>query len=79
LSGKVRLSQTFTLLPGEREVQILMSVTNISPTSLLRFPILDRYFDGDLDSSASDDRYDQRLGSVWGVSTPPAGVKTKAN
>jgi len=71
LDGRERLTQKFTLIPADREVQIEMTVKNISSSQLL-FLGLDRYFDGDIDLTSSDDRYDRtRRDSVWGVAIPP--------
>jgi hypothetical protein len=63
---RVQLTQTFTLVPGELELQVVMTVKNILSLPLSDV-VLDRYFDGDLDGTASDDRYDNSADSAWGV------------
>jgi hypothetical protein len=65
LDGVVRLTQTFTINSGARELQVKVSVKNLSAVAIT--PRLARYFDGDIDDTASDDRYDRTTASVWGT------------
>jgi hypothetical protein len=65
VDGVVRLTQTFTINAGARELQVKVSVKNLSAVAIT--PRLARYFDGDIDDTASDDRYDRSSASVWGT------------
>jgi hypothetical protein len=64
--AKIRLTQTFTLNQGEREVQVAMTVQNVS-ASVLPQVVLDRYFDGDLNGTSTNDHYDTSTDSVLGI------------
>jgi hypothetical protein len=66
IDGLLQLKQTFKIIPGEREVEVTMAVKNLSSTTVPNV-IVDRYFDGDLDST-SKNRYDGVSQSVWGMS-----------
>jgi hypothetical protein len=65
LDGDVQLTQTFTLNPAERGVDIKMDVKNISPVTLGSVDV-SRYFDVDMNGSAFDDIYDAGRVAVWG-------------
>lgn len=65
LDGVVRLTQTFTINSAARELQVKVSVKNLSAVAIT--PRLVRYFDGDIDDTALDDRYDRSSASVWGT------------
>src|SRR5262249_32889484 len=55
---------------AERGVDVKMDVKNLSTVPLLGV-LLDRYFDADMDGSASDDFWDRSgRGTVWGKGEP---------
>lgn len=64
--GRVELTQTFTLVPSDNAVQIKMAVRNLLVVPLQIIDVY-RYFDGDIDHSASDDRYDRSGDAVWAI------------
>lgn len=64
--ARLQLTQTFTMVPGEREIQVAMTVKN-NISQALSDVVLDRYFDGDLDGTAADDRYQQTADSIMGI------------
>jgi len=65
LDGRIELNQTFTTVKDDREVQVQMDVKNRMPATSLQFVRVDRYFDGDIDGSATNDQWDQTAESIW--------------
>jgi hypothetical protein len=66
VDGRLQLKQTFTANAAELGMDIKMDVKNIS-AALVRGVQVDRYFDGDIDGTASNDSW--RVSSersVWG-------------
>jgi hypothetical protein len=64
----LELTQVFSVDSSERDVTVSMTVRNTSGAT--RFNIrLDRYFDGDVDGTLSNDLYAKDLDSVWGFET----------
>ena len=53
LSGRIRLTQTFTMAAGSREVQVTMALKNLTASSF-PFVTLDRYFDGDMNGTSGN-------------------------
>ena len=74
LDGKVRLTQTFTINTGAREIQVAMAVKNLTASTLSL--LVARYFDGDIEGTSSDDRYDLTRDSVWGTPKSTNSVAT---
>src|SRR5262249_54091594 len=62
--GRIQLKQTFTFSVVDRLVEIKMEVKNTS-AAVLTSVKLDRYFDGDVGGSASDDEWRSTFESVW--------------
>jgi len=62
--SNLKLTQTFTHNPAEREIVITMTVQNLNRED--RWVRLDRYFDGDIAGDADDDRYNRSADAVWG-------------
>jgi hypothetical protein len=63
--GNLELSQCFSHVPNEREVDITMTLRNLSGAT--RYSVtMDRYFDGDIAADAGDDRYVRSADAVWG-------------
>jgi hypothetical protein len=64
LDGRIELKQTFTRNILDRGVDIKMDVKNTSAVVMANVK-LDRYFDGDIGGSASDDEWRSTFESVW--------------
>jgi hypothetical protein len=63
--GNLELQQCFSHVANEREVDITMTLRNLSGAA--RYSVtLDRYFDGDIAADAGDDRYTRSADAVWG-------------
>jgi hypothetical protein len=63
--GGLELQQCFSHLANEREVDITMTVRNLSGVTKYNV-MLDRYFDGDIAGDFLDDRYTRSADAVWG-------------
>ncbi len=64
LDHAVELKQTFTLISGDNQLQVVMALKNTS-TGVLTEVNLDRYFDGDIGGRTAN-TYDTTEGAVWG-------------
>ncbi|MCW5983476.1 MAG: hypothetical protein KIT09_35620 [Bryobacteraceae bacterium] len=69
--GAIRMKQTFNWDKVEKDVTISMDVTSLS--GRWSSVVLDRYFDGDLDSTAGGDIYDRSSGPN-GLAAPVTSV-----
>jgi hypothetical protein len=76
--GSVRLTQTFTVNTAERQLQVSMDVKNISGRPFQELSVA-RYFDGDINGSASYDRYVATNSSVSGHQFSPRELPSATN
>ena len=64
LDGFLQFKQTFTFNSGERGIDVVMDIKNISATVLPNV-VMSRYFDGDVDGSVTN-TYSATRDSDWG-------------
>jgi hypothetical protein len=76
--GRVQLTQTFTRNAAERGVDVKMDVKNLSAVPLPGV-LVDRYFDADVDGSASDDFWDRSVRDVVWAKDEPQGTMLLLN
>ena len=63
--GNLEVQQCFSHIANEREVDITMTVRNLSGATRYNV-MMDRYFDGDIAADPGDDRYTRSTDAVWG-------------
>jgi len=64
-TGNLELQQCFSHITNEREVDITMTLRNLSGATRYNV-MMDRYFDGDIAADPADDRYARSFDAVWG-------------